>query len=316
MSADKYIKNFTRKFRASLSIFFNQKEIYLNKRDLKIFNEVLNLSKETVSKKIKKKKTHKVFSRNILNLIKNKKLLNFLQNGFIQQMFFIHNRLFILFQLLELLFDKNYKVWKNIIKEDSIGNPVRYFLYPKSSGNKIHQAYHLKKFVDSSKLNLEKFKSIIEFGGGYGVMAKMLFKINKNYKYYIFDTPEVNLLQYYYLKRSGLDVGLNLNSNKKIILINNYLDLKKIIHKFKKNEKNLFIANWSFSEIPISLREKLNFIFKKIDYQIISYQEKFEEIDNEIYFRNLNKFNNSIGRYSSTIKMIHKKKNYYLFCWK
>ena len=316
MSADKYIKNFTRKVRANLSFFFNQNEIYLNKRDLKIFNEVLILSKKTVSKKIKKKKTHKVFSRSILNLIKNKKLLNFLQNGFIQQMFFIHNRLFILFQLLELLFDKNHKIWKNIIKEDSIGNPVRYFLYPKSSGNKIHQAYHLKKFVDSSKLNLEKFKNIIEFGGGYGVMAKMLFKINKNYKYYIFDTPEVNLLQYYYLKRSGLDVGLNLNSNKKIILINNYLDLKKIIHIFKKNEKNLFIANWSFSEIPISLREKLNFIIKKIDYQIISYQKKFEEIDNEIYFKNLNKFNNDIGRFSSIIKMFHKKNNYYLFCWK
>jgi len=316
VSADKYIKNFTRKVRASLSFFFNQKEIYLNKRDLKIFNEVLNLSKKTISKKRKKKKTHKVFSRNILNLIKNKKLLNFLQNGFIQQMFFIHNRLFILFQLLELLFDKNYKIWKNIIKEDSIGNPVKYFLYPKSSGNKIHQAYHLKKFVDSSKLNFKKFKNIIEFGGGYGVMAKMLFKINKNYRYYIFDTPEVNLLQYYYLKRSGLDVGLNLNSKKKIILINNYPDLKKIIHILKKNDKNLFIANFSFSEIPISLRKKLNFIFKKIDYQIISYQKKFEEIDNEIYFKNLNKFNNNVGRFSNIIKMFHKKNNYYLFCWK
>jgi len=67
VSADKYIKNFTRKVRASLSFFFNQKEIYLNKRDLKIFNEVLNLSKKTISKKRKKKKNNKFFKKKIFN---------------------------------------------------------------------------------------------------------------------------------------------------------------------------------------------------------------------------------------------------------
>ena len=45
-------------------------------------------------------------------------------------MFFIHNRLFILFELLELKLDNNWKFWKKLIKENNIGNPVRYFLYP------------------------------------------------------------------------------------------------------------------------------------------------------------------------------------------
>jgi hypothetical protein len=312
----KYIKDFTRKIRSSLSFFFNKKEIYLKKKDLTIFNEVLSLSSKINYKEENKKKTHKIFSKNIINLIKNKKLLNFLQNGFVQQMFFVHNRLFILFQLIELLLDKNYKIWKNIIKEDTIGNPVRYFLYPISSGNKIHQAYHLKKFMEFSKIKLENFDNIVEFGGGYGVMAKMLLTVNKEIKYYIFDTPEVNLLQYYYLKRSGLEVGFKFNSNKKIILINDYLILKKIILNIDKRKKNLFIANWSFSEINNSLRAKLDFIKKKIDYQIIAYQEKFENINNKIYFEKLNKFNLRMGRYSKIIEMVHKKNNYYLFSWK
>jgi putative sugar O-methyltransferase len=312
----KYIKDFTRKIRSSLSFFFNKKEIYLKKKDLTIFNEVLSLSSKINYKEENKKKTHKIFSKNIINLIKNKKLLNFLQNGFVQQMFFVHNRLFILFQLIELLLDKNYKIWKNIIKEDTIGNPVRYFLYPISSGNKIHQAYHLKKFMEFSKIKLENFDNIVEFGGGYGVMAKMLLTVNKEIKYYIFDTPEVNLLQYYYLKRSGLEVGFKFNSNKKIILINDYLILKKIILNIDKRKKNLFIANWSFSEINNSFRAKLDFIKKKIDYQIIAYQEKFENINNKIYFEKLNKFNLRMGRYSKIIEMVHKKNNYYLFSWK
>lgn len=316
MQTIKYIKDFTRKIRSSLSFFFNKKEIYLKKKDLTIFNEVLSLSSKINYKEENKKKTHKIFSKNIINLIKNKKLLNFLQNGFVQQMFFVHNRLFILFQLIELLLDKNYKIWKKIIKEDTIGNPVRYFLYPISSGNKIHQAYHLKKFMEFSKIKLENFDNIVEFGGGYGVMSKMLLTVNKEIKYYIFDTPEVNLLQYYYLKRSGLEVGFKFNSNKKIILINDYLILKKIILNIDKRKKNLFIANWSFSEINNSLRAKLDFIKKKIDYQIIAYQEKFENINNKIYFEKLNKFNLRMGRYSKIIEMVHKKNNYYLFSWK
>ena len=40
---------------------------------------------------------------------------------------------------------------------------------------------------------------VFEFGGGYGNMAYSFCKINKNIKYIIFDTYEVNLLQYYYL---------------------------------------------------------------------------------------------------------------------
>ena len=31
----------------------------------------------------------------------------------------------------------------NLIKEDHIGNPIRYFLYLESSGNRINHGYHL-----------------------------------------------------------------------------------------------------------------------------------------------------------------------------
>ena len=42
-------------------------------------------------------------------------------------------------------------------------------------------------------------------------------KINKRIKYTAFDTPHVNLLQYYYLKHNNLDVGF---SKKKSFLSN------------------------------------------------------------------------------------------------
>jgi hypothetical protein len=198
-----------------------------------------------------------------LKLIIQKNLLNFLQRGFIQQMFFIHNRLFIIFELLELFNDKKWYFWRKIIKEDNIGNPVRFFLYPYSSGNKIHQTYHLKKFCDFSKFDLKNLNNVVEFGGGYGNMAKIFKKkINPKLNYIIFDTKEVSLLQYYYLKKSNVKVTIN---------------------KFK------------------------------IDYQIISYQNNFEKIDNNKYFEKVKKINKKKNRFSTIEKMKSKSNNYYLF---
>ena len=94
-------------------------------------------------------KTHEVFSKNIYDIIIKNKTFNFLRNSNIQNIFFIHNRFFILNELLELKRDiKRWSLWKTLLTENSVGDPVRYFLYPNSSGNRIRQVYHLKKYLD------------------------------------------------------------------------------------------------------------------------------------------------------------------------
>jgi hypothetical protein len=306
----------SRKIRASLSFFFSTKEKSFSKNDLIIIKKIIKITKKINKIKKIKSKTHQIFSEKILNLITKKKLLNFLQINFIQHMFFIHNRFFLIKELIELYNDKDWFKWKEIIKEDNIGNPVRFFLYPYSSGNKIHQAYHLKKFTEISKINLKNFNNVIEFGGGYGNMAKMFNKINKKNTYTIFDTAEVNLLQYYYLKKSNLNVNLGMNKKFKINLINKLSDLKRKISSLKIREKNLFIANWSLSEVPLKFRDELFFIFKKIDYHLISYQDKFENIINNNYFNKINKYNRKKNRKSQIIKIKYKPNNYYLFSYR
>ena len=86
---------------------------------------------------------------------------------------FIHNRLFIFFELRELKRDKNWNTWKKLIIENDIGNPIRYFLYSKSSGNRIRQVYIIKKILDNlnNKIKINKIKNVVEIGGGYGCMA-------------------------------------------------------------------------------------------------------------------------------------------------
>lgn len=271
------ISNILRKLLASLSFYCRNKKIS-SKKDNKIRNEI---SLRITQKKFDNKnlnKTHLEFNSQLLSILKNFNIKKFLRINFIQKMFFLHNRLFVFWELQELKKNRNWKFYQRLLIEDDVGDPIRYFLYPKSSGNQINHVYHLNVLSNEMSLNLKKnVKKIFEFGGGYGCMARIFSKINRNIKYNCFDTPNVSLLQYYYLKHNNLNVGFT--KNKKIFLTSN-------LNKIQK-ENDLFIANWSLSEAPLSFRKNFVKIISKSKYVLISFQEKFEDIDNYIFFNKL-----------------------------
>jgi hypothetical protein len=280
------MRDLFRYFLSFLSFYKKNDISKFKKYNLVINNEIIKKLKKNKIIKLRKK-THIIFNKEIINLIKKKKLINFLRNSFIQKMFFIHNRLFIKNELNEIRKDKNFFIqWKKLLKEDEVGDPIRYFLYPESSGNRIRQVYHLKKFCDFSNINIKTIKKVIEIGGGYGCMARIFSKINHKIKYTIFDTFEVNLLQYYFLKLNKLDVAIE--NNKSIInLISSLKVNNKINHR--NNSKTLLIANWSLSEMPLKLRNKILRLIFKIPYIQISFQDKFENINNLKYFEKIKK---------------------------
>ena len=74
---------------------------------------------------------------------------------------------------MELRKDRTkWKLWEKLLEENDIGDPVKYFLYPKSSGNRIRQVYHLKKYYDYSKINfliINLFYAIKYYHGFRGI---------------------------------------------------------------------------------------------------------------------------------------------------
>ena len=188
----------------------------------------------------------------------------------------------IFFELQELKKDKNWKTWKKLILENDIGKPVRFFLYSNSSGNRIRQVYIIKKFLNSVKtINLNKIQNIIEIGGGYGCMADIFLKLNKNF-----------------LKMNNHNPALGKSTNK-LNLISELNQLNKIT----RNKKNYcFIANWSISEFPIKFRKNYFNAINKSKYSIISFQENFENINNLKFFKKIlkrlgNKFRSNLQTY-------------------
>ena len=275
------LSNFLRKILSLLSFWSLNDLSSIKSRDEKILKIIEKKLNSINFDKKYLKNTHNVFNKKILDLLKKRELTNFLRKNFIQKMFFVHNRLFILKELLELKKDKNWILYKKLIEEDNVGNPVRYFLYPKSSGNRINHVYHLSVLTKEFNINLKKLNNVFEFGGGYGCMARIFSKINKRTVFTCFDTSIVNLLQYYYLKQNNLDVGFS--KKNKFHLISN---IKKINTRYSNS---LFIANWSLSETPINFRKKFIKSIKNSKLILISFQENFENIDNLKYFNNLKK---------------------------
>ena len=301
-----------RKFLENLSIFF--------RNDLNNFKYDEGSIYKIIDNKIQNidinfnnlKKTHIIFNQSLYRLLKDRKLKKFLRYSFIQKVFFVHNRIFIYKELNELRKSENWFFFEKLLIEDNVGDPVRYFLYPRSSGNKINHVYHLSCLEKNLNIKLNNIENVFEFGGGYGCMAKIFSQINQQINYKIFDTNLVNCLQYYYLKQNDLDVGFDKN---RFQLIN---DLRNF--DFDKNFKDsLFIANWSLSEVPLSLRNKISMLIENFEYIMIGFQENFEDIDNLKYFKNLQE--KLQDRYDITItknqfykgNLLKKENHYFLF---
>lgn len=311
------IQNIIRKCLTFLSFPHNLQQEQLTKYQYKIIDYVNLKAKTFFYKNSNTLQTHKIFSKKVLSIILEKSLKNFLRRGFIQKMFFVHNRIYLYNLLKNLIQSRDGSFWKTLLKEDLVGNPVPYFLEKSTSGNLIRQVYLLKKFVTFSKINLQDIENVIEVGGGYGCMAKIFYKINSNINYSIFDTYEVNLLQYYYL--NSLNIRSTLGISGKISLISSIKDLNKKVNSIKiKKNNTLYIANWSLSEMPISLRKKLFFLLKKTNYTMVAFQDIFEHINNLEYFKKTSsrlsdKRHYIINEFKEMNLLLNKRKNFVLF---
>ena len=310
------ISDIIRKLNSCLSAWCKKNKPVSANKDLLIRRYIKNNIESNKIIKNNLKETHNIFNKKLYLLLQKNNIKNFLREGFIQKMFFLHNRFFVYSELKALKKNKKWSLYKSLIKEDTIGNPIRYFLYQNSSGNRINHVYHLSVLSKELNIDLNEIKKVFEFGGGYGCMARIFSKINQKIKYTCFDTYYVNLLQYYYLKHNNLDVGFSKKNNYSLIS-----DLKKINNNHITKRKSLFIANWSLSETPIKFRNNFITIIKKSEFILICFQEKFEDINNLQYFNGLkskisNRYQIKILKNKFYTGNIINKHNHYFFIGK
>lgn len=96
----------------------------------------------------------------------------------------------------------------HVLAEPMVGRPPDIYTYAGvvTSGNLVHQAYHLAQWELTTGRKVEDLETIVEFGGGYGALALLVRRLGFRGQYIAFDFPEMALLQRFYLSRNGHDI--------------------------------------------------------------------------------------------------------------
>lgn len=146
-----------------------------------------------------------------------------------------------------------------VLVEPKFGKPQTYKTPSlQTSGNLIHQAYHLDQYQGAFVGELE---TIIEIGGGYGAMALICNRLGFRGRYIIYDLPEFGLLQQYYLSNVGVD------------------NVEFITKIDKRIETDLMIGLYSLNEMPLEARHTIIDLCPAQSY-LIAYGAGWGGVDN------------------------------------
>jgi putative sugar O-methyltransferase len=174
--------------------------------------------------------------------------------------------------------------WRAATRESQVGLPLKFPGDTESSGNLIHQVYHLSQFEEQSGKAIEEFKTIVEFGGGYGSTCRVAHQLGFGGSYFIFDLPELSALQRFYLKMNGVnvsDASRNKDAPNAVVCLSS---IDELLSQLENRAVDLFIANWSLSETPLELRKEFLPLVAGAGAFLIGYQDDFGEVDNRQFF--------------------------------
>jgi hypothetical protein len=261
--------------------FAKTKPANLDKFPVITFEKKINGSWETF-----KQTAYKYILKNNFN--------NFLNWPIIQKTMFVNEANYLNFELDYL--KKSSKKFLKILPEDLWGTPTPSELDRSTSGNRIHHSFLIAKYEIETNHRINEFKTIFEFGGGYGSFARLIHRLNFDGIYIIFDFDIFNIIQYNYLEKFGYNVYVqsDIFQGNGIYLFN---DLS-VLNKFTTNIKvDLFIATWSLSESDMATRNNIKNILSNSSHFLLAFQSEFDSIDNINYFTNLlSKQNVSINK--------------------
>lgn len=206
---------------------------------------------------------------------------------------------------------------KEILREYDIGKPLLNDVEYVTSGNSIHHLYHLLKFFKETKTSTSAINTVVEVGGGYGNMAKIYKKINKESTYIIIDIPIFSYIQAVYLKtifgREAVHIVHGSNFNIKNGLINVIPLDKKVFSTIDKiiDNTDLFISTWALSESNEAMQNYVKSAsYFKAKYLLLAYQKSNSSF---AHAENVKKIGENYGIIFND-ETEYLKDNYYLFC--
>lgn len=223
------------------------------------------------------------FKKITYTFLLNKSISSFLNWPIIKKTMFVNEAHYLHYEYNFLI--NSEKKYLSILPEDLWGNPESTDLDLSTSGNRIHHTYLIAKYELETNRNINNYKTIFEFGGGYGSFARLIHRLEFNGIYIIFDFDIFNIIQYNYLEKFAYDIFVQPNKpNGNGIYL--FHDLNKLNEFLKNIEIDLFIATWSLSESDMDTRNNVNDILINAKHYLVTFQSEFDSINNVEFFSN------------------------------
>lgn len=151
---------------------------------------------------------------------------------------------------------------EKLLLEDYIGLPTISNSKFMTSANRAHHSSHLAYFYRLSGKHFWSANTIVEFGGGYGNMARIIRRMNPQATYIIIDLPELLSLQYVYLGSLEGENAINIIDSDKLSIIVGKINLissELLIAVNFQLKCDAFISTWALTECPEYIQQ---YVFK------------------------------------------------------
>jgi len=178
------------------------------------------------------------------------------------------------------------RVWRPALRHKQFGHPPPFPPMLSTNAMAIEHAAHLVRYRQDTGSDFHAADAIIEFGGGFGSMCRLVRALGFRGTYIIFDLPPILALQRFYLGMHGIAAD---GTGREAVWLCPDLDLIRQRVAGMQSERVSLISTWDLSEMPLAVRDRVTPLFgsEACAKVLMAYQPSFEGNDNRRYFSDL-----------------------------
>ncbi len=137
--------------------------------------------------------------------------------------------------------------------EDPVGDPPTHRMADHgvvTSSNTVHHLHHLLRYEDETGRRLGDLTTVVEWGGGYGNLAKLLIRLHGGaLTYVLIDNPVFAALQWLYLASVLGDDRVRLHRSPGTALASGLVNVVPLgLVDDLEIETDLFVSTWALNE--------------------------------------------------------------------